>query len=130
MSDEIPKLRMTAPESAEEIERRLRRDQTTVDREREVDLEQSLAGFRVGSVRFLNGVPLTRGLEDQIFYDVPSKLAAMLEKEELDAALVSVTEVLFWTAWRLHRWGKLKVSSLRTANRWGRFAKCFATRRP
>jgi predicted solute-binding protein len=95
MSDEIPKLRMTAPESAEEIERRLRRDQTTVDREREVDLDQSLAGFRVGSVRFLNGVPLTRGLEDQILYDVPSKLAAMLENDELDAALVSVTEVLF-----------------------------------
>jgi len=40
-------------------------------------------------------VPLTRGLEDEIYFDVPSKLAAMLQRDELDAALVSVTEVLF-----------------------------------
>jgi len=95
MSDEIPKLRMAAPESAAEIARRLERDQITTNREREMDLEQSLGKFRVGSVRFLNAVPLTRGLEDQVVFDVPSRLAEMLRRDELDAALVSVTEVLF-----------------------------------
>jgi chorismate dehydratase len=95
MSDDLSKLRMAAPESAEELARRLERDQTTTNRGREVELEQSLAGFRVGSVRFLNAVPLTRGLEDQVLFDVPSKLAEMLQRDELDAALVSVTEVLF-----------------------------------
>lgn len=95
MSDDLSKLRMAAPESAEELARRLERDQLTANRGREVELEQSLAGFRVGSVRFLNAVPLTRGLEDQVLFDVPSKLAEMLQRDELDAALVSVTEVLF-----------------------------------
>ena len=51
--------------------------------------------FRVGSVPYLNAVPLTRGLEDQIRFEPPSVLAQMLQREELDAALVSVTEVLF-----------------------------------
>jgi chorismate dehydratase len=54
----------------------------------------SLAPFRVGSVPYLNTVPLTRGLEDQIIYAVPSKLAEMLQRDELDAALVSIVEVL------------------------------------
>ena len=94
-SEDAPKLRMAAPESPEEIARRLERDLVTANREREVELEHSLAPFRVGSVRYLNAVPLTRGLEDQIHFDVPSKLAAMLQRDELGAALVSVTEVLF-----------------------------------
>ncbi|MGN6641561.1 MAG: menaquinone biosynthesis protein [Verrucomicrobiota bacterium] len=95
MADEPLKLRMATPESAEEIARRLERDQITENRGREFDLEQSLAPFRVGSVSYLNAVPLTRGLEDQITFAVPSKLAQMLQRDELDAALVSVTEVLF-----------------------------------
>ena len=53
-----------------------------------------LAPFRVGSVRFLNAVPLTRGLEEQVVFATPSELAAGLERAELDAALVSVTEPL------------------------------------
>ena len=56
---------------------------------------RSLAPFRVGSVPYLNAVPLTRGLEDQILFAPPSALAEMLRRDELDAALVSVTEVLF-----------------------------------
>lgn len=95
MADDTPKLRMAAPESAEELARRMARDQTTVNRGREMELEQSLAPFRVGSVSYLNAVPLTRGLEDQIAFEVPSRLAEMLRHDELDAALVSVTEVLF-----------------------------------
>ena len=94
-AEDVPKLRMTAPESPEEIARRLERDLITANREREAELGHSLAPFRVGSVRYLNAVPLTRGLEDEIHFDVPSKLAAMLQRDELDAALVSVTEVLF-----------------------------------
>jgi chorismate dehydratase len=40
-------------------------------------------------------VPLTRGLEDQVVFATPAELAAMLRRDELDAALVSVVEVLF-----------------------------------
>ncbi len=94
-SEDAPKLRLAAPESPDEIARRLERDLLTANREHEAGLEQSLAPCRVGSVRYLNAVPLTRGLEDEIHFDVPSKLAAMLQRDELDAALVSVTEVLF-----------------------------------
>jgi chorismate dehydratase len=87
------KLRM-ARESAEQIARQLEREIVTTNREREFGLDRSLGKFRVGSVRYLNAVPLTRGLEGEVIFDVPSKLAAMLQRNELDAALVSVTEVL------------------------------------
>jgi chorismate dehydratase len=95
MSDATPKLRMAAPESADVIARRLEREQITANREREVALEQSLGKFRVGSVKALNAVPLTRGLESEITYATPVKLAEMLRRDELDAALVSVVEALF-----------------------------------
>ena len=94
MGDTPSKLRMAAPESAELIAKRLEREQITVNREREFGLEQSLGEFRVGSVKALNTVPLTRGLEDQIIYDTPARLAEMLRRDELDAALVSVVEPL------------------------------------
>jgi chorismate dehydratase len=93
MSDETPQLRL-APESAEDMARRLERERLKRQREREADLDDSLAPFRVGSVKYLNAVPLTRGLEDQIVFDTPARLAELLRREELDAALVSVTEVL------------------------------------
>jgi len=93
--DEIPKLRMAPPETAEEAAHRFEREQRVVDLQRESSLEQSLAPFRVGSVSYLNTVPLTRGLEDEIIYTTPAKLAEMLQRDELDAALVSVVEVLF-----------------------------------
>ncbi len=92
--DDIPKSRMTPPESAEQIARRLERDRITANRERELGLDQSLAPFRVGSVRALNAVPLTRGLESEIIYATPAKLAEMLRHDELDAALVSIVEPL------------------------------------
>jgi chorismate dehydratase len=94
-SDENPKLRMAARESADDLSRRVEHEQRAANRDREFGLEQSLAPFRVGSVRYLNAVPLTRGLEDQIVFATPSELAGMLQRDELDAALVSVTEVLF-----------------------------------
>lgn len=53
-----------------------------------------LARFRIGSVPYLNSVPLTYGLENQVIFAPPSQLAGMLENETLDAALVSITEAL------------------------------------
>jgi chorismate dehydratase len=93
--DDIPKLRMVPPEAAEETAHRFEREQRAVDLQRESNLEHSLPPFRVGSVGYLNTVPLTRGLEEEIIYTTPAKLAAMLQRDELDAALVSVVEVLF-----------------------------------
>jgi chorismate dehydratase len=50
--------------------------------------------FRIGSVPYLNAAPLTRDLEGELVFATPSKLAEMLRRDELDAALVSITEVL------------------------------------
>jgi chorismate dehydratase len=90
-----PKLRMAPPETAEEAAHRFEREQRAALLQRESALDHTLAPFRVGSVRYLNAVPLTRGLEEEVTFATPSKLAEMLERGELDAALVSVTEVLF-----------------------------------
>ena len=86
---------MAAPDSPEELAHRFEREQRAVQLQREDSLSESLAPFRVGSVLYLNAVPLTRGLEKQVTFVTPSKLAEMLQRDELDAALVSVTEVLF-----------------------------------
>ncbi|MGA2853497.1 MAG: menaquinone biosynthesis protein [Verrucomicrobiota bacterium] len=94
LPDDIPKLRMAPPESAEDIARRVEHERRVVNREREFGLEQSLAPFRVGSVEYLNAVPLTHGIEDQIVFATPARLAELLRRDELDAALVSITEVL------------------------------------
>lgn len=50
--------------------------------------------FRIGSVPYLNAAPLTRGIESELIFATPAKLAQMLRRDELDAALVSITEVL------------------------------------
>jgi len=50
--------------------------------------------FRIGSVSYMNAVPLTRGIESELILATPAKLAEMLRRDELDAALVSITEVL------------------------------------
>ena len=94
-SEGPPKLRMAPPETAEEAAHRFEREHRATNLQRESFLGQSFAPFRVGSVRYLNAVPLTRGVEDEVIFATPSKLAEMLQRDELDAALVSVTEVLF-----------------------------------
>ena len=94
-TDDIPKLRMAPLETAEETAHRCEREQRVVDLQRESSLEHSLAPFRVGSVGYLNTVPLTRGIEEEVIYATPAKLAEMLQRDELDAGLVSVVEVLF-----------------------------------
>src|SRR3984957_4559027 len=93
--DEIPKLRMAPVESAEEVAHRAERERRAQDLQREGNLEQSLAPFRVGSVPFLNAAPLVRGIEDELILATPAKLAEMLQRDELDAGFVSITEVLF-----------------------------------
>jgi chorismate dehydratase len=91
----LPKLRMAPPESAEQIAQRYEREHRVAQLQREDRLTHSLAPFRVGSVPYLNAVPLTRGLEEEIQFVVPSRLGQMLAAGELDAALLSITEVLF-----------------------------------
>src|SRR6516162_1823602 len=89
-----PRLRMAASEPAEALAHRCEREQRAANLQRETDLDHSLAPFRVGSVGYLNAVPLTRGLEEEVVFTTPAKLAEMLQRDELDAALVSVVEVL------------------------------------
>ena len=95
MDDQPLRSGLNPPDVPDDLARRLERERRGVLRQREDSLSHSLAPFRVGSVPYLNAVPLTRGLEDQIVFVTPSKLAEMLQRDELDAALVSVTEVLF-----------------------------------
>jgi len=83
-------------ESAEDLARQMERERVLKTRQQENDLEEiPLAPMRVGSVPYLNAVPLTRGIEDQIVFAPPSRLAELLREEKLDAALVSVTAALF-----------------------------------
>jgi len=83
-------------ESAEDLTRQMERERVLKTRQQENDLEEiPLAPMRVGSVPYLNAVPLTRGIEDQIVFAPPSRLAELLREEKLDAALVSVTAALF-----------------------------------
>lgn len=94
--DDPLKLRLPGTESAEDLGRRIERERLIKVRQQESDLEDvPLAPMRVGSVPYLNGVPLTRGIEDQIVFAPPSRLAELLRQDKLDAALVSITEVLF-----------------------------------
>ncbi len=93
-SDSLPKLRLARTETPEELAHRFERETRPVLLQREASLEEGWGGFKVGSVPYLNAVPLTRGLEDQILFAPPSELARMLRNDELDAALLSVTETL------------------------------------
>jgi len=86
---------MAPPESMDAAAQRVEREKRSANLQRESNLERSLAPFRVGSVGYLNAVPLTRGLEEEVIFATPSKLAEMLRRDELDAGLVSVVEVLF-----------------------------------
>jgi hypothetical protein len=74
MAEDIPKLRMAADNPVVSA-KWLEREQAIAAREREFGLELSLGKFRVGSVKALNAVPLTRGLEREIVYDTPVRLA-------------------------------------------------------
>lgn len=86
---------MAPVESADDLARRIERERRASDLQRESRMEGSLRPFRVGSVPYLNAVPLTRGLEDEIVFLPPSELAVLLRNGELDAGLLSITEALF-----------------------------------
>jgi len=51
--------------------------------------------FRIGSVHYLNALPLTHGLGNDLVLLPPSKLAIEMHAGRLDAALLSITEALF-----------------------------------
>ena len=53
------------------------------------------AAKRIGSVPYLNAVPLTCGIEAESEFLPPSRLAKRLRSGDLAAGLVSLTEVLF-----------------------------------
>lgn len=53
------------------------------------------AAKRIGSVPYLNAVPLTCGIEAETEFLPPSRLAKRLRSGDLAAGLVSLTEVLF-----------------------------------
>jgi chorismate dehydratase len=95
MEQEPSLLRLAASESPDELAQRFARERRAGEVQREAGLNGSLAPFRVGTVPYLNAVPLTRGLEEQVRLGTPAQLAELLRRDELDAALVSVTEVLF-----------------------------------
>ena len=95
MEPSSPKLRMAPAGQAEELAHRGEREKRASNLQRESELDCSLAPFRVGSVGYLNTVPLTRGLEEEVVYATPARLVEMLQRDELDAGLVSVVEVLF-----------------------------------
>ena len=54
-----------------------------------------LTAKRIGSVPYLNSVPLTCGIEAETEFLTPNRLAKRLRSGELVAGLVSITEVLF-----------------------------------
>ncbi|MBL6765537.1 MAG: menaquinone biosynthesis protein [Verrucomicrobiae bacterium] len=93
--EEIPELRLAPPDTPEQLAERAERERRRREDVRQMELSNSLKPFRVGSVPYLNSVPLTRGLEDEILFLPPAQLAEKLRANELDAALLSITEVLF-----------------------------------
>ncbi len=92
-SEEMPQLRLAPDTPVESAVEHIRKEQRIENKHREASLEM-VDEFRIGSVPYLNSVPLTRGIEHQTLFKPPSELAGMLERDELDAALVSVSEVI------------------------------------
>lgn len=92
--EKFDKFRLAPRETIEEMMHRFERQHRAENLQRESNLENSVSPYRIGSVPYLNAVPLTRGIEDQIIFDTPARLAKMLQNKELDAALVSIIEVL------------------------------------
>ena len=58
------------------------------------DVGPSTGGLRIGSVPYLNAAPLVYGLGDEVRLAPPTQLAQWLRAGDVDAGLVSITEVL------------------------------------
>lgn len=67
----------------------------TTEHTHHLQVELNSSRLRIGSVPYLNAAPLTWGLEKHITFCPPAVLAGKLRSGEVDAGLVSVTEVLF-----------------------------------
>jgi len=87
-------LRLAPTESPDALAQRFERERRRVHFAQEDSLEEAGRAFRIGSVPHLNAVPLTRGLEQYTTFLPPAALAEALRRDELDAALLSITEVL------------------------------------
>ena len=61
----------------------------------------SPASYRIGSVPYLNAVPLTYGIEADVRLLPPAELATELHAGRLDTALVSVTEPLLHEGYQI-----------------------------
>ena len=72
--EEPPKLRLAPLETPEQLAHRVEREERAELLQREHNLEHSLAPFRVGSVGYLNSVPLTRGIEDEVVFTTPARM--------------------------------------------------------
>jgi len=57
-------------------------------------MRDAFAGYRLGSVPYLNARPLIAGLEEIVSLDLPATLAERFAAGELDAALVPVFEAV------------------------------------
>lgn len=91
----IPPLRMAPKQTLDDLIHRAERERRSMRPRQDWEMIGGApASFRIGSVPYLNAVPLTRGLEDEAQFVPPAQLAEMLRANELDAALVSVVEVL------------------------------------
>lgn len=60
-----------------------------------------LSNVRIGSVPYLNALPLTWGLENEIRSLCPRRLGEAMARGELDAALLSITEAFFEKKYRI-----------------------------
>jgi len=85
---------MATGETPEDLARRYERERRRVQDQREVALSAAGAAFRIGSVPHLNAAPLIHGLDEHTVFLPPVQLAEALRRDEFDAALLSVTEVL------------------------------------
>lgn len=94
LDDPQQPLRMAAPDSSEALAARYEREKRAVLTQRELGLSGEASRFRIGSVPYLNAAPLTRGIEEDVVFVPPVELATRLAAGTLDAALVSVAEVL------------------------------------
>jgi len=81
-------------ETLEELALRVQREQRAAIFQRESFLASRCA-FRVGSVPYLNAVPLTRGVEDQMYIRHAIEMPLMRKRMSWMRPWLSVTEVLF-----------------------------------
>ena len=76
---------MAPRQSPDELIHRIEREQRAAKVQREYNLESSLAPFRVGSVPYLNAVPLNGGFVPGLLGADPCRVLSVLERACRDA---------------------------------------------